>query len=479
MPPPTGAEVWHNTLTVVVIDPKRQRGGGASKPANEAAAGRSGSGEPQLLAELKVPENAGRQDALPTLGLGSLWNVANAVTSVIKQTTDEVVRSVQETDWKNELAAFTHVVEAEAQKAVEVVQHLPQQVARTSESGSTPKAHSSGGAEVGSPMMPFGVVGASLAEFGKQLISGTKEVLDTVTDMVEGELAMAAKEVPRFAAGGAVSRTGSSSAAARLASRQRTSIKYSRFEAEVAAMQRDSATYCDEPEDIEEYGTWRGSWSMEQAQADIDKILTGNAFMAELQSRIVPLLVEKEDFWARYFYRCVLSYHLYTAGSSRALMQSAVNKCIATETASDGSSATHGGAAHWTLVTDTAATAATQQHSAPEQQKATNPGSQLRQSRESGVSQQTPSSSPQAAASLDDAGGTSVSNAGAAAPAPVASALPAFEHEDEDDENWGDEDLGAAAASIDNSTADKQAVGKTSRTATAGKEEEEDWGNWD
>lgn len=69
------------------------------------------------------------------MGLGSLWNVANAVTSVIKQTTDEVVRSVQETDWKNELAAFTHVVEAEAQKAVEVVQHLPQQVARTSEVG--------------------------------------------------------------------------------------------------------------------------------------------------------------------------------------------------------------------------------------------------------------------------------------------------------------------------------------------------------
>jgi hypothetical protein len=32
----------------------------------------------------------------------------------------------------------------------------------------------------------------------------------------------------------------------------------------------------------------------------------GNAFMAELQSRIVPLLVEKEDFWARYFYRCNL-----------------------------------------------------------------------------------------------------------------------------------------------------------------------------
>lgn len=29
----------------------------------------------------------------------------------------------------------------------------------------------------------------------------------------------------------------------------------------------------------------------------------GNAFMSELQSRLVPLLVEQEEFWARYFYR--------------------------------------------------------------------------------------------------------------------------------------------------------------------------------
>lgn len=50
----------------------------------------------------------------------------------MQQTADEVVRSVQTTDWKSELAAFTHEVEAEAQKvshkAVEVVQHLPAQL---------------------------------------------------------------------------------------------------------------------------------------------------------------------------------------------------------------------------------------------------------------------------------------------------------------------------------------------------------------
>lgn len=60
--------------------------------------------------------------------LGGFWNVAKAVQSAVQQTADEVVRSVQQTDWKSELAAFTHEVEAEAHKAVEVVQHLPAQL---------------------------------------------------------------------------------------------------------------------------------------------------------------------------------------------------------------------------------------------------------------------------------------------------------------------------------------------------------------
>jgi N-acetylglucosamine kinase-like BadF-type ATPase len=71
--------------------------------------------------------------------------VAKAVQSAVQQTADEVVRSVQTTDWKSELTAFTQEVEAEAQKvshkaaevsqkAVEVVQHLPAQLhTRTSE----------------------------------------------------------------------------------------------------------------------------------------------------------------------------------------------------------------------------------------------------------------------------------------------------------------------------------------------------------
>jgi ethanolamine utilization protein EutA (predicted chaperonin) len=41
-------------------------------------------------------------------------------------------------------------------------------------------------------------------------------------------------------------------------------------------MQRDSATYVDEPEDAEDFAAWRASsFSMSSAQPDIDNILSG------------------------------------------------------------------------------------------------------------------------------------------------------------------------------------------------------------
>lgn len=59
-----------------------------------------------------------------------------------------------------------------------------------------------------------------------------------VTDLVEGEIATATREVPRFAAGSKSSTSGGRpDAAARLASRQRLATKYSRFEAEVSIME--------------------------------------------------------------------------------------------------------------------------------------------------------------------------------------------------------------------------------------------------
>ncbi|CAI5987410.1 unnamed protein product [Closterium sp. NIES-65] len=50
-------------------------------------------------------------------------------------------------------------------------------------------------------------------------------------------------------------------------------------------------------------------------EADVEAVLKDNAFMQELQSRIVPLIVERETFWTRYFYRL---YRLQQAEDARA-----------------------------------------------------------------------------------------------------------------------------------------------------------------
>ncbi len=80
--------------------------------------------------------------------------------------------------------------------------------------------------------------------------------------------------------------------------------RYSRLEAEVSAMQRNSGTYCDEPEDGRDYAAWLAGFDLAARRGEIEAITSGNAFMAELQARIVPLIVQYDVFWTRYFYQC-------------------------------------------------------------------------------------------------------------------------------------------------------------------------------
>ena len=62
----------------------------------------------------------------------NLWRVAAAVTSTVKARADELVKSVVETDWKNELSAFSKEVGEESKtlkdKTAELVEHLPEVV---------------------------------------------------------------------------------------------------------------------------------------------------------------------------------------------------------------------------------------------------------------------------------------------------------------------------------------------------------------
>ena len=48
---------------------------------------------------------------------------------------------------------------------------------------------------------------------------------------------------------------------------------------------------------------WLDAFDVAAKKPDIDAIIAENAFMAELQARIVPLIVQYNDFWTRYFYQ--------------------------------------------------------------------------------------------------------------------------------------------------------------------------------
>jgi len=72
---------------------------------------------------------------------------------------------------------------------------------------------------------------------------------------------------------------------------------------QISALQRNSSTYCDEPEDGAAFAEWAAGFDLAQRRPAIAAVLAENAFMAELHSRVVPLIVEADVFWQRYFYR--------------------------------------------------------------------------------------------------------------------------------------------------------------------------------
>mmetsp|Transcript_28498 Transcript_28498/g.34629 ORF Transcript_28498/g.34629 Transcript_28498/m.34629 type:complete len:431 (+) Transcript_28498:285-1577(+) len=135
-------------------------------------------------------------------------------------------------------------------------------------------------------------VGTNIETFGKSIFTGTTEIFSQVREAVQMEMETKQKKKTRTKARNL---------------RETATVgkdgKYSRYEAQVSAMQRDSATYCDEPADVEDYNTWLTTFQLASKKATIDELLNDNAFMKELESRIVPLIVDHETFWTRYFYR--------------------------------------------------------------------------------------------------------------------------------------------------------------------------------
>ena len=123
-----------------------------------------------------------------------------------------------------------------------------------------------------------------------------------------GAAARAAAARARIASGAGsssrVSGTGSSSrAGASSSSTASAAISAPTFEQRVSAMQRDSDTYCEDPEDADAFAAFVREFDLDAAKTEVDAILASNSFMRTMSERIVPVVVEYDAFWTRYFFR--------------------------------------------------------------------------------------------------------------------------------------------------------------------------------
>jgi hypothetical protein len=145
---------------------------------------------------------AKQQPAKPALGLGSIWSVANAAAAAVAASASDVVRSVQETDWKNELAAFGAEVRHDAEKvtsevghkaqelgsrARDAVAHLPETLDRVAApgggggggggDGGRASGSGGGGGDGGGQAAAAAGLGASISKLGLSILSSAKGVV--------------------------------------------------------------------------------------------------------------------------------------------------------------------------------------------------------------------------------------------------------------------------------------------------------------
>lgn len=100
--------------------------------------------------------------------------------------------------------------------------------------------------------------------------------------------------------------------------RHHLGVKYSRFDAQVRALQCDMDTYCSEPGDKEDYEKWESEgFVFEEKNEEIKRLISENEVVNQIYYKVVPSKVDDQSFWSRYFYRL---FKLKQAEEARALL---------------------------------------------------------------------------------------------------------------------------------------------------------------
>ncbi|RWR93672.1 BSD domain-containing protein 1-like protein [Cinnamomum micranthum f. kanehirae] len=133
-------------------------------------------------------------------------------------------------------------------------------------------------------------VGQAIDDFSSSVWRGTAEIIS------HGKDALLSADLDD---GGDSETLNSGSAAVA----SQSSKRYSRFEVQVAGIQSDPVTYCDEPEDAEDYGKWKLGFVLEEKEEEIENLCSENGTVETIYGKLVPSVVDHETFWSRYFYR--------------------------------------------------------------------------------------------------------------------------------------------------------------------------------
>ncbi|KAM7527139.1 hypothetical protein LguiB_030549 [Lonicera macranthoides] len=81
------------------------------------------------------------------------------------------------------------------------------------------------------------------------------------------------------------------------------SLRYSRFDSHLRAIQSDLTTYCEEPDDLDDYNKWKLGFGLEGKSDELKNLIEENEAMKGVYKKIVPSEVDHVTFWSRYFYR--------------------------------------------------------------------------------------------------------------------------------------------------------------------------------
>ncbi|MED6121440.1 hypothetical protein PIB30_030159 [Stylosanthes scabra] len=125
-----------------------------------------------------------------------------------------------------------------------------------------------------------GSVGHVIDEFGTTVAKGTSQIISKSKDAI-----LAVDHGSEYS------------------DQKRSGRFLSRFDSAVRDVQGDPGTYCDEPEDLEEFNKWKLGFSIDAKREEMERLLKENEAMEGVYKSVVPKIVDHDVFWLRYYYK--------------------------------------------------------------------------------------------------------------------------------------------------------------------------------